>query len=664
MKLLKALSIIFALVLVVLLVIANIFHKDIRRMVMKNYQPIFVDNSSLNKLKQKTNPDYIFEINSEKKAYYPYEKIKIFGRIIKKKGVKIPKSAVIKIKLRNGSLAIKNIQGNDTLTLRYNPKQNVWVGNYFTENSCILGTITIEAHGYVDNPESPLYTENTFIINEYGTRHKIEKGLAFIGIDSKERISKRGIWSPNQKELGWSVIPDWVKFVSADGIFMLGGITETFDESANFDNPWKTDIVNEAIKLAERVSANGNKFGVWIKALGVEGSYLERIGYKPTLYLKENSYAKDTFSISIDDENRKTHIKLLMNKFMNNNSIKYVGLSHIFNSTGYDLELYERFVNEFQVDVPSNWKNMNDNHKLQYFINRMKNPSFYEQFYRWRNFVISKYIKELINSSDHRKSIFYYASADELEKNPQMISILFNSGIDFVVLNFYMKYKDIDKTFEKMRNNNSIGKYQNKIIFSYEVNFNNVDTSDYETSAIENYVNANLKIAKLASKNFNYKGILINDLYKAMIRNRGPYHPYACMLGVGKTVYKFQDYNEDIPLKVNSFAYITDKNKRKVVVRIKGVNASLNTLNNISISLSSVKKSFEEQKRTISKLEPGHEFEFSIPITFVKDTSHFVRKKYFIGVHSSWDGGKRGTVNSFLDFVTVKNFTEAVSTNK
>jgi hypothetical protein len=76
-----------------------------------------------------------------------------------------------------------------------------------------------------------------------------------------------------------------VTTVSADGVFMLGGITKSFNEHTSIDSPWDRDKISETSALAERVSGVNRDFGAWIKALELEGTYLEKIGYSPSLYL-------------------------------------------------------------------------------------------------------------------------------------------------------------------------------------------------------------------------------------------------------------------------------------------------------------------------------------------------------------------------------------------
>jgi hypothetical protein len=656
MKALKIISLIFGILIILSFITANIFYQKVRKLVDANYLITMLDEANLKRFGRMQNLDYSFEIFSQKDVYYPYEKIRIFGKIVKKTDMSIPENAVIEIRLLQNNRPLRTISGDTKVKLIYNPQQQVWIGNWFPENTGEYGDVVIRAEGFIDSPEASIKADGKLFISETPLAYHIEKGLAFFGIESRERISKRSLLSPEAREVNWHTIPQWVKFVSADGVFMLAGITKTFDETTTLDNPWDRDKINEAVSLAERIRQSGGFAGVWLKTLELEGNYLERVGYKPAYHIKDNAIIKDNSVASIKDEERKRHIIRLFSTFMDNNNIAYVGLSHIFNPPSYDIELFDSFIREFKITVPENWENMSHNSRLSYFNERMKTRDFADNFAKWKNFVIADYLREIIDKSGHKKPVFYYASHNELSRNPEMISILFSSGVDFIVLNLSMPYNQIASEMARLRQINDINRYHNRLILSYEIDYNNVDMPDFETSAIENYVNANLKVVKLGSEKLNAQGLLINDLYKAMFGKRGPYSPYDWMLGAGKSIYEFKRFSSPSPLQISYFSSPKVTNQTAFTVKFKVANTSTKPLYNISIRLlPGINETAQEEFRaSIQSLEAGSETYIEIPVKIDRQKSQFVRKKHFLGMRVAWSEERRFDDRfGYVDFIPI-----------
>ncbi|OHD54312.1 MAG: hypothetical protein A2Y33_01280 [Spirochaetes bacterium GWF1_51_8] len=644
--------------MIVFLIFGNLFYQDFRKVFLNKFIEIDLGSDELAELKIKVDPDFDFKVFTQKDTYYPYERILVYAYIQDKSTHQVPSDAVIEVEFYNNGIPIGDVQGKQSVKLVYNTEQRVWAGIWYPGKTTFKGNVIVKAKGYLSAPRPPLETANKFYIDKKSPSFQINKGLSVIGIDTIDLISPRSILSPEGTVVDWNQIPRWVDFISADGIFMLGGVTATFDERTSLDSPWMNDKINESLGLAAKISQNGGKFGIWIKALKLEGSYLESVGYQPSWYLMNSKQNKSDSVVSLNDANRKKHIISLFSSFMNNESISYVGLSHMFSPSNYDIELFDLFVKEFQVAVPQNWDTMQEVYKFKYFVERMADPAFAENFWQWKNYVLSDYIKEIIKSSGHTKPVFYYAYVNEIKENPEILSVLFNSGVDFIVLNFDVNFRDIATTLDHLKNISDINQYFNRLLVSYEINFSNLDLAGYEISAIENYITANLQIAKYGSKYMNVQGILINDLFKAMSGNRGTYSPSEWMLGVGKTIYEFKLMNQNSPLRIDTFLNYDAANSNNIVLDFRIANISTFTIYNIYIHLLPVLniENIQDKNKNISSLAPGKEVSLQIPITVKNDESQLKKKKQFVGVRISWAGSAEATgqnAKGFIDFLPI-----------
>lgn len=671
MKIGRLISFITLGVLALLLILGNIFYLDVRKVADKNHVPIEIDESEMNRIDRLKNPDYNLYISTDKYVYSKFEKIKIIAQIFKKGNTNVLENSVIEVEFFNNGQKIRSLAGSGKTRLNYNADQKMWVGYWYPENSDITGNFEITASGYLDNPESPVREKTSFYITEITPKYKLKKGIAFIGIDSLERISKRNILSADANEVDWNGIPEWLNFISADGILMLAGVTKTFDESLSMESPWDNDKVNESMVLADRIKQRGKNFGVWMNALKVEGIYAKKMGYRTTLTHDNDKYTEEPSVISLLDENRKKNITRLFTTYMENDNISYVGISEIFLEPAQGLELMENFIKELQIDVPENWQNLDFDGKFRYFSDRIRNKELFDQFVTWKQYHISQYLKDIISSTAHHKPVFYFVDYEEAIANPDLISIVLNSGVDFIVMNFNMPYDKILENMETLSKISKISGYFNRVIISYYIDYKNTDMPGSEVSAIENYVYANLQLTKYGSDTLNANGIMINDLYKAMFGKRGPYSPYEWMLGIGETIYQFKNINKYIPLDINCYAPQNVTYGEAFRLRFNIINTSPKAVENFKIDfLPSFPGKPIQKNNTISSIPAGKEIELNVDMLTETNQSQFVRKKSYVGIRVSWLENNRlggSTANSFVLFKAMnlsQPETQTTNTNK
>jgi hypothetical protein len=655
MKPLRITSYILLGLILIALILGNLFYSSIRKIADPNYSPLEMAQKELSKINQNNNPDYKMELYTDKNAYHKYEKIKVFARIIRNKDRKIQENSVIEVEFYLNGERLKSLSGNEKIKLIYNASEKCWAGYWYPYNMSIAGNIELKAAGFPDMPEGPVTAENQIYIDDLKPKFSLKKGSAFIGIDSLERISKRNIISVEGKEVDWSYIPEWLNFISADGILMLGGITKTFQEETTLDSPWDNDKINETIMLAERLKQKGKSFGAWINCLKVEGINTKKIGFKTGLALNGDKYSENNSVISILDENRKKNIIKLASSFIENNSFSYVGLSDIFLSPEQNLELIDQFVKEFEINIPQNWEGLNFDAKFVFISNLLKDKNLFSQFLAWKNYAVAEYLRDIIEESGHKKPFFYMMDYLYLLENPSSVSAIINSGVDFIVLDFNISYDRIKEVIDLFSKDSKIAPFFNRIVVSCYIDYKNMDVNGFELSAIENYVKANLELAKQGSDILNANGILINDLYKAMFGKRGPYSPYDWMLAIGETVYRFKEMNNAAPLDVRfSVPHIVHAGE-SFLAQIDIGNYSSKTIENLKIDFLPISGKNSQKSVSLNNIAAGKQLFLSIPIELETNSFQFVRKKNFLGIRFSWSDPDDKNSSKPRSFVTLQS---------
>jgi hypothetical protein len=243
----------------------------------------------------------------------------------------------------------------------------------------------------------------------------------------------------------------------------------------------------------------------------------------------------------------------------------------------------------------------------------------------------------------------------EILKNPEILAILFSSGVDFVVLNINTTYLNLGSLLKQLKENTDVDKYFDRVVISYEIDYNNVDIQNFRLSAMENYIQANLDIARFGSDEHLAQGLMINDLYEAMFGKRGPYSPYEWMIAIGKTIYEFKNLNENYPIIVKS-STSTENYAAGIFPTVYHI------VNTTGFEIKNIKLSFlpvaEEDKldafnRTVASLGAGQEMTLEIPIQINSQNPQLLKKRYFIGMRISWDsvGSEMYENNGFIDFI-------------
>ncbi len=639
MRFLRYFSIALLFMIVVILVLSNIFYRDLRKYFDASYVQLELNDELINDLEKskKGNADFLVYSKTDKKLYSKYEKILVVAKIIRKKDMSVVQNAKIDVTLydKSGNI-IKSIDNKEKVSLVYDEKNNVWKGYFFPLNTDIEGEVKLEVKAYPDSPEASVSTYNYISFFSGKRNHKIDKNMALIGINSIERISKRIIISLNGKEVDWNYIPEWVDILSADGVFMNVGITPSFQEDISASSPWNKEKINESDILAEKLNQRGKKFAGYIKAFRVEGAYIDKIGYTPSYLLTDNGYV-DSGAISYADESRKNALQKLFGSLMQNKNYSFIGFSDLYPDFGEGLELCDLFFKELQLEVPSEWKDWNLTNKLRFFSEKLKNKDFLTVFERWKKYYVVSLLKDIIEKSGKNKPVFYYLDYETLKKNPEILDVLSVSLIDFFVVNFTLPYYSLAKEVKNLRQS-FISEYSDRLVFSYEIDYKkNLEFQNVKASGIDFYYSAYFNFIKEMSRKSNLKGLIINDLYNAMSGKRGPYSPLEWMFGIGNIFYEFKRMNSMISLSINYYLPTSIEYNKEFYIFFNFKNFSPNDIKNVKLELIDYDGNIIARETLVKELKSGNTEEARLPITFNIKSEKMIKNSEVVGLRFSWE---------------------------
>ena len=540
---------------------------------------------------------------SDKVTYNKYEKINFkLGVVDKERGV-LTTNIIPIIKIYNEkNESLKNIFDQEIFEMIFNEELNVFEYELYLKDSLYEGTIIAKVTFETSLFNKAIEQEIPITIITEKSAYFLPHSYAFLGLDAQEILSLRKILSTNGQEISFSEITKWFDLLNTDAIIMPSAITKIFETD---DSAWDIEKLKESKSLAKTFSQTGQDVALWIQALEMES--LDNSKYNYTLSRNVGKSIQDRSIISLSDQKRKEELRLIFEDHMKDNNIDYVGFSRVF----FD-EYHEELFQEFSETFKSSLSNIS------------------EAFSIWKEYQAVAYFRELINSKDKNKPVFFIFTGEELSSNPRFLDMAFATGVDFVFLDLSVSIKNLSTQFDMINKDNILDKYKDKIILSYCLNYNNLVSG--QSSAVDNWINYNLSLYN----DYTVNTIRIKDFYRAMFGNRGSYLAYEWMLAVGDLIGKWKQSKSVYPLEQK---YITSNIDITNVIEltIEFQNISSQNISDISVDLLPLINIDKKNILFISELSEGEIYRTNIIISNIQFKQSLLKKRArFMGIKSSF----------------------------
>lgn len=540
---------------------------------------------------------------SDKISYNKYEKINFKLGVVDKKTGMLTTNLIPIIKIYNEkNELLKNIFNQEMFTMIFNKELNVFEYELYLKDSpndgVFIAKVSFETSIFNKFVEQEIPIT---IIAERST-YILPHSYAFLGLDSKEILSLKKILSTNGQETSFSEITKWFDLLNTDAIMMPSAVTKKFEKD---NTAWDMQKLKESKSLAKTFSQTGQDVALWIQALEMEN--LDNSKYNYTLSRNIGKSIQDRNIISLKDQKRKEELQLIFEDHMKDNNIDYVGFSKVFFEQ-YHEELFQEFPQTFNESI----------------------PNISEAFNIWKEYQAVAYFRELINSTDKKKPVFFIFTGEELSSNPRFLDMAFATGIDFVFLDLSVSIKNLPTQFDMINKDNVLDKYKDRIVLSYCLNYNNLVSG--QSSAVDNWVSYNLSLYN----DYGVNTIRIKDFYRAMFGNRGSYLAYEWMLSVGDLIGQWKQNKNIYPLEQS---YITSNTEVSDVIEltIELQNVSSQSISNISVDFLPLIDINKKYILSISELLEGEIYRTNITISNIQFKQSLLKKRArFIGIKSSF----------------------------
>ena len=558
---------------------------------------------SKEKISSQIEEDHYTFFVSDKASYKKYEKMSFkLGVVDKKRGV-LTTNVIPIIKIYNKkNESLKNIFNQEAFTMSFNKELNVFEYELYLKDTLYEGVLTAKVTFETGVFNKIIEQEIPITVVTERSTYFLPQSYAFLGLDSKEILSLRKILSTNGQETSFSEITKWFDLLNTDAIMMPSAITKIFETD---NTAWDIEKLKESKSLAKTFSQTGQDVALWIQALEMES--LDNSKYNYELSKNIGKTIQDRKVISLSDQKRKEELQLIFEDHMKDNNVDYVGFSRVFFDK-YHEELFQEFSHIFKGFV----------------------PNISEAFNIWKEYQAVAYFRELINSTDRKKPVFFIFTGEELSSNPRFLDMAFATGVDFIFLDLSVSIKNLATQFNMINKNNLLDKYKDRIILSYCLNYNNLVSG--QSSAVDNWINYNLSLYN----DYSVNTIRIKDFYRAMFGNRGSYLAYEWMLAVGDLVGQWKQSKRAYPLEqkyITSTVEISDT----IELTIEFQNISSQSISNISVDLLPLVDTDKKNILSISELLEGEIYRTNMIISNIQFKQSLLKKRArFMGIKSSF----------------------------
>ncbi|MGL4561722.1 MAG: hypothetical protein ACRCV0_05505 [Brevinema sp.] len=462
---------------------------------------------------------------TQKKIYHPYEPIEIFVKLHNQKISASNLNLILTVSDDNDQIT-KDIFDHEQISLIFYEEYQLYHVVWYPKNTSYEGSLQLEISTTTNLFQDMSLLKKSIQIASPKSQFSIPEGYTFLGLDSKEAVVTRRILSTKGKEISKFDLTEWFSLYNNDAVVMPVAVTKTFDFDQNKElSIWDHPKVKENLGLAKMFSTQQKQIGAWIQALEIDGAFKSELGYVESI--RTNLSYTNVSWISISEQKRKEDLKKMVENLSANNDISFIG----FTKALFYFNFHQDLLPVFQKTFPTFSSNS-------------------DSFDLWKQYQIASYFRDILKKNYKNKPIFFIFEGQELIDSPKMLEMAFAIGADFVMLDLESPLPLLSSQINMIKKNTAFNRFYEKIVLSYQINYNHLWGGS--VSALENWVNENLKLLTT----LHIKSLRIQDFYRALFGNRGPYPAYQWLLMIGDLISKWKEQENVFPIQ---HRIVTDK---------------------------------------------------------------------------------------------------------
>lgn len=340
-----------------------------------------------------------------------------------------PPRAVV---LRGGA-PVTTIGGLVEVPLKFDAEAWAWVGRWPCPWNAPAGRYEL---ALVGEPDAQARLRSSSFSIERRRPWKAPRGFSVVTLESVTPFRAMVVKTPDGKTKDWHGLLDWVEYVGADALWVLGGQTP----GAKPGEVWLSHNLPMLPVVARECHRRGLKFGVYAMCY-LTMSTGQVGGYEYARDVKDGrSFA--TRAISLRDPKRPRDVAALLKTFRDIPEVDFIGLDYVRNALG-GYELADEFFADMGAVVPPppEWSRWSQEAKMIWFARKKitrRDEAFIDAWQWWRAHKVGGIVAQIKREVGERKPLWAFTLTwDKGWHHGQDPVMMNDAGVDLDALMLY-----------------------------------------------------------------------------------------------------------------------------------------------------------------------------------------------------------------------------------
>ncbi len=381
------------------------------------------------------------KVETSKKKYLHHEIVSI-----KVKDDTQTSYAPFSAKVYRNKILITTVGNVSEVYLKFNVSTFSWEGNWPVPYNAPTGTYTLVVNSNASN-EKPVEVSTNFEVIRR-TPPEIENGECVVTLETSAYLQNAVIIGPDGTKGDWKNLIKWAKFMGADTVWYLAGITTGWKSKISDDAPWLNTNLSMYAELAREAHKQGLKFGAWIACYLTFGDAKfmpDKYTYALNYNEKLNACVATERTISIGDKKRLDDIVDLIKRIESIPEVDYVGLDY-FRAAYGGYEMIDEFISDMNPVLPKAWHTYSSMQKMCWLaikVRERKDMNIVEQWNWWRAHYMSGILEKIKVKSSIKKPLWIFTLSWEKGWQHGQDPVMFNdAGMDIDAVMLYQATRD------------------------------------------------------------------------------------------------------------------------------------------------------------------------------------------------------------------------------
>lgn len=232
-------------------------------------------------------------------------------------------------------------------------------------------------------------------------------GFFAMTIETSIRLRYQVLRAPGGERGDSRVIFDWMDYLGADALWILGSQTAGNDHGLSALDPHNKDTMANVAFLAPEAKSRGYSFGAYIMSYYTPHGGTAGGGYWPSVGYDLRASAHT----SLASRKRFLDLARFARSMEENTNVDYIGFDFIRTGEADGFELAERVIDEMNIPVPASWSAMSRRERILWFAREqtlLRRPGMTEAWRWWRAHYMAELLAEVMRAARVTKPVWCF----------------------------------------------------------------------------------------------------------------------------------------------------------------------------------------------------------------------------------------------------------------